>query len=154
MEWQQEHQVPVVVGQNGALTGDYLLKGGHKCRVGLSQLLKLVSDVSPEMPDRGDIVVDFVVLAGHQKCGNLVQDDETGLHELFSEHVPCSCLTHGQVVLVDNLDCNVDGFSSLLKLDAHLVHSVNDSFTSLGKAKAEISFIKTATRVELAYIEV
>lgn len=62
-----------------------------------------------------------------------MQDDETWLHELVSEGVATLRLTHTQVILVNNFDRNVDGFSGLLKLDAHLVHSINDTFATLLK---------------------
>lgn len=94
MERKQEHQVPVEVIQDAALTLDDLIEGWHKAGIVLPQLLQLKANVLPEVSDCSDIVVDLVVLAGYQKRRDLVLNHKAGQHELFSEGFAVHSLAH------------------------------------------------------------
>ena len=53
------------------------------------------------------------------------------MHKLHFESLRSHVLAHLQVVLVDHLNRDVNSLTSLLKLHAHLIDTINDALAAL-----------------------
>ena len=93
----------------------------------------LLVHIFSQVPDCRDIIIDFVEFACDENNSDLVQDHRHRVHEFGFKCLLTRLLAHLHVVWIDHLNGDMDGLSWLLKLDAHLVHSVDDAFTTLAK---------------------
>ena len=83
MEREHESEVPLEIVEQLFFTFNDLSEGGNESCVSLAQLLQLTSDVRAQVSDRGNVVVNFVILAGEEQRCDLMKDDLSRVHKFF-----------------------------------------------------------------------
>lgn len=135
VERKHKSEVPLEIVEQLLFTFNDLGESGNESCVSLAQLLQLTSDVGAQVSDRGNVVINFVILASEEQRSDLMKDDLARVHKFFLIGDTWHYLTLVQVVLVDDLDGNVNSLSGLLELHAHFVNAIDDAFAALIQKK-------------------
>ena len=83
MERKHKSEVPLEIVEQLLFTFNDLGESGNESCVSLAQLLQLTSDVGAQVSDRGNVVINFVILASEEQRSDLMKDDLARVHKFF-----------------------------------------------------------------------